>query len=300
LWYEDDPNNIEAINAKRSGFIEPPVGSTDFKTGRELDLMGKIYLPMLEQSKALVGGANLKFRFLPNDPTFYLMCGNELRVTAVNFLDASLYLHRSKISRPILEGHLKALEISNAKYPIRESFVVPTTINKGTIDKILDNIHNGQLPRRAFVTFVSHNAFNGAYMLNPFNYQHYGLNHLAFYLNGIQYPEKAFTPNFTTGNYVREYLSLFESTNQEDGDCCINITRENFPKGNAIFAFNFAPDHSSGCCSTGYANPVNFGSSRLHLRFSEALKEAITVLVYLEYDSILEIDKERNPIYELV
>jgi len=155
------------------------------------------------------------------------------------------------------------------------------------------------LPRRAFVTFVNHNAFNGSYTLNPFNYQHFNLNYLAFYLNGIQYPEKAYTPDFTNGLYIREYLSLFEATNQEETDSCINIDRENFAKGNAIFAINFAPDHSSGCCATGYANPIKFGSLRLQLRFKEALQEAITVLVYLEYDSILEINQERNPIYEL-
>ena len=162
------------------------------------------------------------------------------------------------------------------------------------MDTIVDNIHNGQLPKRAFVAFVDHSAFNGSTLLNPYNYQNFGLCHLAFYLNGIQYPEKPFTPDFDNNLYVREYLSLFEATNQDNIDSCITITRDKFIKGNNIFAVNFSPDLSSGCCVTGHANPLKFGSLRLQLRFKRALDKAITALIYLDYDSLLEINKERN------
>src|SRR5882757_2129160 len=115
--------------------------------------MGKIHIPMFEQNKAIIGGCNFTLKLIPNDPSFYMMCKTDIRVTNVEFLEACLYLHRSKISRPVLEGHNKALQIATAKYALRESFVVPITVNKGTMDTILDNVHNGQLPNRAFVTF---------------------------------------------------------------------------------------------------------------------------------------------------
>jgi len=297
LWYEDT-GNPEDINEIRSAFISAESNSTDLTKGRELDLMGKIHLAMFEQNKALLGGCHLRLKLIPNDPSFYLMCKTGVRVEKVDFMDASLYIHRSKITRPVVEGHLKGLEISNAKYPLRESFVVPITINSGIMDTIIDNVHNGQMPRRAFVAFVEHNAFNGSTLLNPFNYQNFNLNYLAFYLNGIQYPEKAFTPDFEKKLYVREFLTLFEATNQEDIDSCINIDRNTFTNGNNIFAINFAPDLTSGCCATGYVNPIKFGSLRLHLRFKTQLTKAITALVYLDYDTVLEINHERNPIYE--
>ncbi len=298
LWYEDSDIDPEEINQKRSLFISADSLAEDKTSGRELDLMGRVHLSLFEQNKALLGGCKIRLKFIPNDPSFYLMCKSPTRVKSVEFLDAAIYLHRSKITRPVLEGHLKGLEISNAKYQLRESFVVPITVNKGIMDTIIDNVHNGQLPRRAFVTFVDHNAFNGSESLNPFNYKNFNLNYLAFYLNGIQYPEKAFTPDFDKGLYVREYLSLFEATNQDNIDSCITLNREKFVKGNNIFAVNFAPDLTSGCCATGHVNPIKFGSLRLQLRFKKPLDKAITVLVYLDYDSILEINQERNPIYE--
>ena len=298
LWYEDSTNDPEEINALRSSFISASSNSEDKSSGRELDIMGRIHLPLFEQNKALLGGCKIRLKFITNDPSFYLMCKTPVRIKSVEFLDAALYIHRSKISRPVLEGHLKGLEISNAKYQIRESFVVPITLNKGIMDTIIDNVHNGQLPKRAFVAFVDHNAFNGSESLNPFNYKNYDLNYLAFYLNGIQYPEKAFTPDFDKGLYIREYLSLFEATNQDNIDSCITLTRENFVRGNNIFAVNFAPDLTSGCCASGHVNQIKFGSLRLQVRFKKPLDKAITVLVYLDYDSIIEINQERNPIYE--
>jgi hypothetical protein len=253
---------------------------------------------MLEQVKALIGGCSIKLKFIPNDPSFYMMAVNDVRVTSVDFLDAVVFIHRLKVSPLVVEAHIKGLEISNAKYPIRNSFVVPTTVTKGTMDTIIDNIYNGQLPRRAFVAFVSHNAYNGSYALNPYNYQHFNMNYLAFYLNGVQYPEKAFQPDFKRGKYIREYMSLFESTNQTNTDSCISIDRKDLAKGNTIIGVNFAPDLSPTCCATGYVSPIRHGSLRLHVRFSEPLTETINCLVYLEFDHIIEISQERNAIFE--
>lgn len=297
LWYADDPDKPEEINQIRSSFLAPESTSEDKSIGREFDLLGDIYLDMFQQERPLIGGCNIKLKFIPNDPSFYMMCTPNIRVAAVEFTDAVLFMHRSKISRPVLEGHLKALMISNAQYPLRRSFVVSSTINKGTMDALVDNVYNGHLPRRAFVSFVKHSAYNGSFHLNPFNYQHFNFNYLAFHLNGIQYPEKAFTPDFSRGHYIREYLSLFEATNQMD-DSCITFDRRAFATGSTMVGVNFAPDLSSGCCASGYVSPIRYGSLRVQVRFKEALSETINMLVYLDFDDMIEINQERNPIFD--
>ena len=296
FWFEGNKNEEEKI-AKITDLIKPSDDVTDLTKSREIDLMGRLQLSMFEQPKALVGGTNIRLKFIPNDPSFYLMMDNDVKLKSVDFLDATLLVHSSRIARQVREGIDKALELANARYQLRESFVVPVTITKGTQDTIIDNVHNGQLPKRAFVAFVNHAAFNGSFKLNPYNYQNFGLCYLSFYLDGIQTPEKPFTPDFTNNLYVREYLSLFEATNQDNIDSCITIKREDFPKGNNIFAVNFQPDLTSGCGSSGHVNPIKSGTLRLQVRFKEALRDTITALIYLDYDTILEINRERNPIY---
>lgn len=295
LWTHGEDETSDYISQKRAKFIES--NGPDFTIGKEVDLMGRIHLPLFEQNKAVLGGTTITLKFIPNDPSFYIMCKNDVNIKSVEFSDATLYVHRSKVTRPVVEAQNKGLEITNAKYPVRESFVVPTTISAGKQDFIIENVHSGYLPQRAFVAFVDHSAFNGSYVLNPFYYEHFNLSYLAFNLNGIQYPEKAFTPNYDKSLYMREYLSLFEATNQDNIDTCITSNRENYVRGNNIYAVNFTPDLSSGCCSTGYVNPRKNGTLRLHLGFRRPLPKAITVLVYLEFDSIIEINRERNLIY---
>jgi hypothetical protein len=300
LWFEDDKEKMDGINEIRSKFIAPEKGSNDadYSVGKELDLIGRVNLDMFEQSRPLIGGCSVKVKFIPNDPGFYMMCTPDVRIKDVEFTDAVLFVHKAKISRLVVEAHLKALAISNAKYPIRRSIVVPHVINKGSLDMIVDNVYVGQLPRRAFFGMVSHNAYNGSFNLNPYNYQHFNMNYLALYLDGTQYPEKAFQPDFENGNYIREYMSLFEATNQLGADSCIDISRSDYPKGNVLIAFNFAPDLASGCCSSGHLSPVKKGRMRLHLRFAKPLPETINALIYLEFDNIIEINEERNPLFD--
>jgi hypothetical protein len=269
-----------------------------FSAGRELDMIGRVNLDMFEQVKPLIGGCSVKLKFIPNDPAFYMTCTSDVRIKSVEFTEAVLFVHKAKISRPVVEAHLKALAIANAKYSIRRGIVVPHVLNKGSLDVLVDNVYTGQLPRRAFFGMVSHNAYNGSFNLNPYNYQHFNMNYLAIYLDGNQFPEKAFQPDFDNGNYIREYMSLFEATNQLGAASSINISRSDYPKGNALVGFNFAPDLATGCWSSGHLSRINHGTIRLHVRFAKPLTETINALLYLEFDNIIEINHERNPIFD--
>lgn len=268
--------------------------------GREFELIGKIHLPMFEQRRTnLLGGCKLKLKFIPNDPSFYIKCISAVRLKSVEFTDCSLRVKGAKVFRNIVEGHAIGLLESNARYMLLENFVVPVTINKGTQDIIIDNLHNGQVPNRAFVTFVDHRSFNGSHTLNPYNFQNFGVNYLSISVNGSPAGGTAKTPNFKKEWYGHEYYDLFEVTNQDNMDTCITISKSQFSNGNNIFAFRILPDLTSGGAkSVGFYNPIKRGSLRLHLKFANALAQTITTLVYLDFDTILEINAERNAIYD--
>jgi hypothetical protein len=120
------------------------------------------------------------------------------------------------------------------------------------------------------------------------------MNYLAIYLEGNQLPEKAFQPNFENRNFIREYMSLFQSIN----DSSIDISRSDYPKGNALVGFNFTPDLVTGCCSSSHLSRVYHGTIRLHRRFAKPLTEKRKALLYLEFANIIEINHEMNPIFD--
>ncbi len=58
------------------------------------------------------------------------MCASYVRIKDIVYTEAVLFVHKAKISRLVVEAHLKASAIANAKYPIRTGIVVPHVLNK--------------------------------------------------------------------------------------------------------------------------------------------------------------------------
>lgn len=295
LWSENDTENKDTIDSKRSLFIKP--NPIDAGNGKEVELMGKLHIDLAFQGRAIIGGSELKITLIPNSPQFYLQCDPSI-IPSIQFLNASFLVHRSKITQPVVEAHNYALQSTTAKYPFTKTEVKAFNINTSTLSYNVDNVVAGTLPRRIFVAFVDNKAFNGSYEKNPFKFGHYNVNYISAYINGIQVNSRPFLPDFKKGLYAREYLGLFETLNQLTTDSVIPLSKDEWSNGNTIFGFNLAPDLSDGYMLTGHVNHSSQGTLRLEIRFAEALTETINVLVYCEYDSILHIDKNREAVVE--
>ena len=287
LWYNDEDLKDDVIVKNQTKYL---------KNYRELDMMGRLHTDITFQGRSLLGGCKLTIRILLNDPKFYMI--SKGHKPELDIMEVSLFTHRSKVSRDLVEAHNLALDKATAKYPLTMSKVKAFTIHTGAYDACIDNIHSGQLPRRIFICFVRNSAYCGEYHLNPYRFEHCFISNITVYLDGIQFPTKAYTPDFESGIYQREMYSLYEALDMLDMDPNFYINRDNYAKGNTIFGFNFTPDLSSGCGTTGHLSSVRFGSLRLALRFNKTLVEPITALVYCEFDKILEIDSNRRAIID--
>jgi hypothetical protein len=157
-----------------------------------------------------------------------------------------------------------------------------------------ENLFLGQLPKRLVIACVDNDAFNGNYVKNPYNFKHYNINFLALYSGGQQIPAKPLQPNFERERYIRCYDTLFSGTGQsyqDEGNC---ITREDYSKGYTIFAFNLTPDLNDGT----HFNIVKQGNLRLEIHFAQPLAATINVVAYAEFENILEIDRNRNILFD--
>jgi hypothetical protein len=303
-WFTDEisdtphkPNSLRSIYIKH---ITPDgLNAAEDKEqgkGRILDLYGKINFDLAFQGRAILGGTKIRFKLVPNPTEFYLMCSDENIVPKVEFIEIALNIVRAKLNPEIVSAHDKALQITPARYPFTRSDVRTTTITDGTLNITLENVINGQLPRRCFIAFVSNEAFNGSLKKNPFCFHHYDINYLACYLNGDQYPRRAFQPDFESGLYMREYIEFYRAANQNLTDSHLTISRANYAKGSTIFGFNFAPDLSDGCGCNGYISQGKHGMMRIEIHFKKPLSETINALIFSEFDSLLMIPEDRNAI----
>ena len=150
---------------------------------------------------------------------------------SVNIKEATLIVHRAKISPGVLLAHANALVKSTAKYPITRVEVKAFTVHSGVMGETLDNVILGQLPKRIIVGFVKNKAFNGNRHLNPFNFQHFNVNLLSLYVNGVQLPSKPLQPRFTGDNqlYVDSFHTLFSGTGIHYLNEGIDVSRVSYP-----------------------------------------------------------------------
>ena len=106
-------------------------------------------------------------------------------------------------------------------------------------------------------------------------------------MDGRQVPGKPFQPNFAEGRHVRSYMNLFCSTGKVSQDEGIDLTRSDFGNGYTFFGFDLTPDACDGSCFP----LVKKGNLRVEIHFASALTQTVNVVVYGEFEAVLEIDK---------
>ena len=151
-----------------------------------------------------------------------------------------------------------------------------------------DNLFLGQLPKRIVLGLVDSRAFNGDSSLNPYNFQHCNLNYFAVHLDG-QVPWAPFQPSFSGSSYIRAFYTQFTGGDGISSDTGNAIGREQFVNGHALYCLDLTPYFSSSCGH--HFSVTKSGNLRLELGFEVALSN---VLVYSEFDNVIEIDKVRK------
>ena len=296
LYYKDEVSAMEehdpynAAAAANKGFI---ARSAHTIRSRTFDMIGGIHSDLFFQDKYILSDVGMRIRLVRNKDAFCLMAaaGSTFKV---KILECKLYVRKVKISPSVFIAHNKALEVGNAKYPIRRAVCKTYTIPAGNLNHTQENLFTGQLPTRIVIGCVDNDAFNGRYAKNPYNFKHFDLNQLKVYLDGQQHSVIPVEPNFTTNNYIAAYANLFAGTGKLMKDEGTDIRREDFRAGYALYAFDLTAD----LAEEGHFNLMKHGNVRLDLKFLVALPNTINVIAYAEFESVLEIDKSRNIIID--
>ena len=74
-----------------------------------------------------------------------------------------------------------------------------------------------------------------------------------------------------------------------------DISREEFPKGYAVYAFDLTPDM---CGASPHFNVVQKGNMAIDIQFSRAPTAAVSLMCYGDFENTINIDSERNVIYD--
>ena len=283
----DDANPLDAAAngglKKRRAYISG---------GKTVDLLGRLHSDLFYQPKYLPNDVTIRIRLIRSKHNFCLMSATPNENYKINIKDCKIYVRKVKLSPSVFVAHAKALEHGNAKYPLHRAVCKTFTVPAGNLDCSQENLFSGQLPTRLVIGCVDNDAFNGSYGKNPYNFKHYNLNKLKVYLDGQQQSIRPLEPDFAHDQYISAYMTLFTGTGKQFVGEGNQIHRDDYAKGYTLYAYDLTPDLGED----DHFNLIKEGNVRVDMKFGVALPNTINVIVYAEFENIVEIDRARNVI----
>ena len=293
--------------AKRSAFVQ---------NGKQFVLSGPIFADIFMSDRLLLNMMNLKVVLNRSNPKFCLMDKTDENAPTVNpqvkLSEVILKIRKVKVDQAVSDGIERMLKQTPALYPIRRVECKILTVPSGLPTTRQDNIFSGIIPKTFVVGFVNVDAANGTYWTNPYNFAHFGVTSLSLTANGEEIPFKQLTlayrkkPNGEIDpavdkddqlDFDEAYNTLFSGTGKIYSNAGLDIDRDEYPGGFALYAFDLTPDM---CKSSDYFNTVQRGSLSLALTFREAAKHPLAMVCYGDFENVIRIDAERNAIYDIV
>ena len=279
--------------------------------GNQFVLSGPIFADIFMTDRLLLNMMDLKVVLNRSSDSFCLMeIGNDSDPVEprVHLTDVVLKIRKVKVDQPVSDGVERMLKQTPALYPIRRVECKILTIPENLPNIRQDNIFSGIIPKSFVFGLVDVDAYTGAYHKNPYNFAHFGVTNVSLTANGQEIPFKQLTLKYPSSkegkvdpakddelDFDEAYNTLFSGTGKIYSNAGLDITREDYPGGYALYAFDLTPDM---CNSSDYFNTVQRGSLTLALTLKKQ-NHAIGMVCYGDFENVIRIDAERNAIYDI-
>jgi hypothetical protein len=299
LFYKDTAGNMDSIK-----FL-PGTNNVDvpkFNYGlharnklmgasNEITLIGRLTADFFLQNRYLLDNTDLTIKISRCKNSFCYIGTGDYKM---KILGSTLHVRKVQINPEVRLAHAHCLEKSNAKYPLTRVDMKPISIPKNSRNFYRENLCSGALPSRIIFGLVDSEAFNGKDSKNPFNFQHFNLSSVQFQVESVDFPYKPFETNYSANNYTEAYFSHFLGVNKSISDSGSIIDRNDFANGYALYAFDLSAD----LCNQSHFNLIKSGNLRMVLNFDTDTVVNIVCIVYFEYQNMIEINKNRQVIFD--
>jgi hypothetical protein len=193
MWYKDTPGHQDKRTTDNKGFTSRKALTAQSKS---VQMMGKLHLDLFCQEKYLLNHVDLKIKLRRSRDVFALMADADNYKIIMK--DLALFVRNVQLSPAVRMGHVKALEKTSCRYPIRRVEVKVDTVPRGNMNYVQDNMFLGQLPKRLVIGCVDSDTLNGTITKIPFDFRHYKINFVALNVGGRQIPAKRCNPTLKT------------------------------------------------------------------------------------------------------
>ena len=300
-WTEDDISTPITIPGKgNQGFAKR---QEYIKDSKQFVLAGPIFSDVFMSDRLLLNMLELKVVLNRSSNAFCLMdknSGSNMINPKVKLSDVVLKIRKVKVDQAIRDSTELLLKQTPALYPIRRVECKALSIPQGLPNIRQDNIFSGLVPTSFVFGLVNANSYSGVYGKNPYNFHHFKVTRVSLSVNGEEIPFKQLVLQYdetkSDVDYIQAYNTLFSGTGKMYANMGIDITREDYPKGYTLYAFDLTPDM---CNTADYFNTVQRGSLSVDITFDGQTEVPIAMVCYADFENIIRIDSQRNVIYDI-
>ena len=139
---------------------------------------------------------------------------------------------------------------------------------------------------------IRNGDFIGSLEKNPYKFRHYDISDFPLFVNGERVPTEdlSLDMDHETASFMG-YRTLFEGCGIHHSNSGLQITHGMYINGYCIHLFDLPPDLGA---TYGHTSHAENGNIRVLLKFNKPFPEAITCVLYLEYNNSAFVDFSHN------
>jgi hypothetical protein len=264
-----------------------------FRNGKRAHFLSKLDFDLGNQENFLINNVDLNFTLYRAKDNFLIqnLRRDDNTVFKLRVHSVKLYIKMLEVQASLNMTIFGILERRMAKYACRKTEIKNKFIDEGRTE-IDFNIFQTIVPRRLTICFVGNSAFNGDIRLTPYNYKPYNITQIGVQAGGVCYPHVPYNMDFSTGNYIRPFVDLYEALGKANSaDNGPDIDLESYSDGSTFFVIPLTSTLDDSC---GF-ELIRNGTTTIHCKFKDPIPAGgIEMLVLGEFDQLISIDFHRR------
>lgn len=258
------------------------------------DYMFPLHCDFFNTERLLPPGVELSVKLTRIKDAFVLMHlpptnGTEYKI---NVLELKMHVPFISVAPAILERHIEVIQKEPILLPIKKTEITAHHFGEGVSNIYMSNLFQNRLPKTLILGMLSTGSYNGTVDTNPYNFKHFGVNHVQAIRNGVAIPNEPYTPDWTNMLYNRELRSFFDNIGIGTDNLSCGMTSALYVGGASLFAWDFTPDRCNGY---HWHRREPGGVMDISLKFKTPIpKGGVTVMLFAVYDVLVSIDKDNQ------
>ena len=256
------------------------------KSKGKIVLIIPIHCDLLHTNRFLLNNIGMYFEFEKNKDSFLLMGESDYKV---QIKKVNLLVRKCQINPSVKLGHMSALQLAPARYPIKQKKITCIMIDTGSQEYDISSFGH-IIPSKMIFGLVLDQAYNGSFAKNPYNFLPHNIGKVTLTIDNIS---KVIEINQENNDFAEGYHALCEGLNIYGGEGN-DISISDYSNGNCLFFFNLNPD--KGYCEQ--YNIIKSGSIQVKLEFIKEVTEKLRLVTFMEFDNQINIDKKHEILFD--